>query len=214
MVSRVVILFSKAISAAIVIHVRPRVKGFGPAEGRMARLIYPIALLPGLLCAGPAATATQALALRPGSAQVAFRAYGLGLVPIDGAFTRFNGSLSIDTADPTVCQFEIEAEAASLQMPSDAMTQQALGADLLDVTRHPTFAFTGRCRGTQVHGNLLLHGVNRPLTLDVSLEDGRWIATGRMHRADWGMGARPLLGGPEVRLRFTAALPAGFPTGS
>jgi len=142
---------------------------------------------------------------------VAFRAYGLGLVPIDGAFTRFNGTLLIDSADPAVCQFNIEAEAASLQMPSAGMTQQALGTDMLDVTRHPTFTFVGQCEGAQVRGNLLLHGVNRPLTLDVNLEDGRWIATGRMRRADWGMDARPLLGGSEARLRFTAALPAGPP---
>jgi len=32
-----------------------------------------------------------------------------------------------------------------------------------------------------------------------------------MRRAYWGMGARPLLAGPEVRIRFTTVLPAGFP---
>ncbi len=179
----------------------------------MMKSILLAATLCSLAWALPAAAATQALALRPGSAQVAFRAYGLGFVPIDGTFAKFDGSLVIDGADPAACQLNIEADAASLQMPDAAMTQQALGDDLLDVTHHPAFAFTGRCRGTQLHGTLLLHGVNRPLTLDVSRDGDRWVATGRMRWAEWGMGARPLLGGPEVRLRFTAALPPGFPTG-
>jgi polyisoprenoid-binding protein YceI len=177
----------------------------------MMKLACLLAASLALLWALPAMAAPQSLALRPGSAQIAFRAYGLGLLPIDGAFTRFDGTLLIDNADPAVCRIDIKAEAASLQMPDAAMTQDALGADLLDVARHPAFAFSGQCRDGRVHGDLLLHGISRPLTLDVSLDRGRWIATGRMRRADWGMGARPLLAGPEVRIRFTAALPAGFP---
>jgi len=169
------------------------------------------AAVASLLWALPAQAVLHDLALRPGTAQVAFRAYGLGIVPIDGTFTRFNGKLFIDSADPAACRFSIEAEAASLQMPDAAMTQDALGADLLDVAHHPAFAFHGECREGQVHGDLLLHGVSRPLVLEVSFEGGRWMATGRMRRAEWGMGARPLLAGPEVRIRFMAALPAGFP---
>ena len=38
---------------------------------------------------------------------------------------------------------------------------------------------------------------------------GRWVATDRMRRAEWGMGARPLNAGPEVRIRFTTEVPAG-----
>ncbi len=176
----------------------------------MGRLIQCILAAAALMWASTAAAVTHTLTLNPGSAQVAFRAYGLGIVPIDGAFTRFNGTLVVDSADPTVCQLDIKAEAASLQMPDSDMTKDALGADLLDVTRHPAFAFNGQCREGQVRGTLLLHGISRPLALDVGLERGRWIATGRMRRANWDMGARPLLAGPEVRIRFTAALPAGF----
>lgn len=164
----------------------------------------------GIIQASPVAAATHTLTLNPGSAQVAFRAYGLRVLPIDGAFTRFNGTLVVDSADPTACQVNIKAEAVSLQMPDSAMTKDALGADLLDVTRHPAFAFNGQCREGQVRGTLLLHGVSRPLTLDVGLERGRWVAAGRMRRANWDTGARPLLAGPAARIRFTAALPAGF----
>lgn len=160
------------------------------------------------LCALPAGARPQNLILAPQSAQIGFRAYGFGIAAIDGTFTRFNGRLIIDSADPSVCEVDIQADAASLQMPDPDMTQNALGADLLDVARYPVFAFTGICRDGQVRGTLSLHGVSRPLALDISRANNQWIATGRMHRAEWGMSARPLLVGPEVRIRFTAALPA------
>lgn len=169
------------------------------------------AAVASLFWAAPAKAAAHTVPLEPRSAQVTFRAYGFGIVPIEGSFTRFNGALVLDPADPTACEVNVQAEAASLAMPEAGMTQDALGPELLDVTRHPVFAYSGRCGDGQVRGTLLLHGIRRPLALTITLERGRWVATGRMRRAEWGMGARPLLAGPEVRIQFTAALPTGFP---
>lgn len=163
------------------------------------------------LFAAPAGAAPLLLSLLPRSAQVAFRAYGLGFLPIDGSFTRFTGTLRLDPDDPAACSIDVRAEAASLQMPDASMTRDALGEDLLDVGRHPAFAFEGQCSGGRLHGTLLLHGVTRPLTMDVVVVNAVWTATGIMLRAEWGMGARPMMAGPEVRLRVTAALPPGFP---
>lgn len=164
-----------------------------------------------LLWAMPAAAAVQTLVLAPRSAQIGFRAYGMGIVPLDGAFTRFTGSLVLDAADPSVCTVTIDAEAASLEMPDADMTRDAIGVDLLHAAAHPAFTFNGRCEGKQVRGTLLLHGVSRPLALDVTIEQGQWVATGRMRRAEWGMTARAVQVGSEIRIRFVAALPAGFP---
>jgi len=159
----------------------------------------------------PAGGAPLLLSLTPQSAQVVFRAYGLGFLPIDGAFTRFAGTLHLDSNDAAACRVDLRAEAASLQMPEPAMTRDALGEDLLDVTRHPAFAFDGACRDGRLQGSLLLHGVTRPFALTVVVANGMWVATGTMRRADWGMGARPMMAGPEVRLRLSAALPRDFP---
>lgn len=146
-------------------------------------------------------------AMAPGPVQLGFRAYGLGMIPIDGAFTRFEGTLVLDDADPAGCTVTLHADAASLVMPQQAMTDDALGPDLLDVTRFPDFRYDGRCEGGRVVGTLLLHGVSRPLPLDVTVKPGAWSATGLMRRADWGMGAWPMLAGPEVRITLTAGLP-------
>ncbi len=166
------------------------------------------------LCASltvQAAAAPQHLPLTSGAAEIGIRAYGLGFLPIDGQFSRVSGTLTLDSADAGFCRIEVRAETASLKMPDADMTADAQGPDLLDVTRYPTFEYIGSCAGPQLDGMLLLHGVKRPLALEQSRASGRWTASGRMRRADWGMGARPNLAGPEVRIRFTVALPAGFP---
>ena len=50
------------------------------------RVLGRIAVAMLLLGALPGIGAMRTLTLNPGSAQVAFRAYGLGFLPIDGAF--------------------------------------------------------------------------------------------------------------------------------
>ena len=160
--------------------------------------------------AAPAAAEPTRLLLQPGSTVLGFRAYGFGMLPVDGQFSRFRGILTLDPADPGFCRVELEAEAASLEMPTRGMTEDALGPDLLNVAAHPRFAYAGPCRDGAVDGNLTLGGVTRPFQPKVEREGGRFVATGLMRRADWGMGARPNMAGPEVRLRITTTLPAAF----
>ena len=176
-----------------------------------------LVLLAGaLLACGTARAEPIALRLEPGSTEIAFRAYGMGFLPIDGTFGSFSGTLRLDPADPAACAIEVEAEVASLRMPDSAMTRDALGPDLLDAPRFPRFAFRGECQkgagGGALHGALTLHGVTRPLAFQVSRQEGRFVATAMMRRAEWGMGARPVLAGPEVRIRFTTGLPRAFQT--
>lgn len=169
------------------------------------------ALFGAVILSCPAGAEPRSLPLRPGQAEVGFRAYGLGFLPLDGQFTRMSGTLTLNSADPGLCRIEVRADTASLQMPDEDITADAQGPDLLDVARFPTFEYSGICDGDRLDGTLLLHGITRPLQLQVVRERGRWTATGPMRRADWGMGARPNLAGPEVRIRFTVALPPGFP---
>ena len=161
----------------------------------------------------PARAVARHFILEPGTVMVGFRAYGLGLLAIDGHFTRFHGTLTLDDQDPTACSVSIEADAASLAMPSASMTADAQGPDLLDVAHYPDFKVNGQCANGHLQATLLLHGISRPLVLDVTSAPGKWEVAGLMRRADWGMGARPLLAGPEVRISLTAGLPASFKLG-
>ena len=92
-------------------------------------------------------------------------------------------------------------------MATATITADAQGPDLMDVTRFPELRLNGTCDGRRLQATLLLHGVSRPLPMDVVMGNGTWQATALMRRADWGMGARPMLAGPEARVRITAGLP-------
>ena len=159
---------------------------------------------------GQPAAAPARFVLAPGSVQVRFRAYGLGVMPIEGQFTRFRGTLTLDSADPAACTLLLAAETASLDMGSRLMTEDAQGADLLDVANFPDFRIEGTCDGNRLKATLLLHGISKPIVLDVTRANGTWTASGLMRRAEWGMGARPLMAGPEVRISMTAGMPPGF----
>jgi polyisoprenoid-binding protein YceI len=170
-----------------------------------------LAALLAALATAPAEAEPRLFVVQPGAASVEFRAYGLGLLPIDGAFERFGGRLALDPAQPGFCRLDLRAETASLRMADPAITADALGPDLLDAARFPELALRAECRDGALVGTLTLHGTSRPLSLAVTLGDGRWLASGRIRRADWGMGARPLLAGPMVRLQVAVAVPPGFP---
>lgn len=181
-----------------------------PSQRRVACACIAVLLAGSPILAGRLAAATSKFVLAPGSVQVRFRAYGLGLMPIEGQFTRFRGSLTLDSKDPAVCGLWLEAETASLDMGSRLMTEDAQGADLLDVASFPDFRVEGTCNGNRLKATLLLHGISKPIVLDVVRANGTWSASGMMRRADWGMGARPFMAGPEVRISMTAGMPPGF----
>ncbi len=146
--------------------------------------------------------------LLPGPSTVAFRAYGLGLLPLDGQFTRFHGRFSYDPDAPTThCSVALQVDVTSLAMPSETVGEMVLGPDFLDATRFPTLAYDGTCDPEGLTGQLAMHGVTRPFALTLDWRAGGVTAVGRLRRADWGMTARPLLGGSTVRITVTAPLP-------
>jgi polyisoprenoid-binding protein YceI len=161
----------------------------------------------------PGVAAETSVALLPGQSTVGFRAYGLGLLPLDGAFSRFRGQFSYDPADPAHCSVTLTVEVPSLAMDSASVGETILGPGFLDAARFPTLAFDGACDARGLTGQLTMHGVTRPFALTLDWQAHAVTAVGRLRRADWGMTARPLLGGSTVRITVTAPLPAP-PAGS
>jgi polyisoprenoid-binding protein YceI len=149
--------------------------------------------------------ATPALAeqvsLMPPGVEVEFRAYGLGLIPLDGKFTRFHGWLRYDPARADACEVVLEIEAASLAMSSEFVRSDITGPEFMDVARYPNLAFHGACQAGTIDGSLLLHGENHPFSLDLTRSPLTITATGHLKRAEWGMSARPFTAGATVRIR-------------
>jgi polyisoprenoid-binding protein YceI len=134
--------------------------------------------------------------LPPGSG-IAIRVYGLGLLSMDGSFSRFHGWMSYDPANPDACQ-------ASLEMSHGIVRDTIIGPEFLDARRFPTMVFRGACQGDVIVGDLLLHGQTRPFSLDreETRANGTLVASGRLHRADWGITARRFSVGQTIRIRL------------
>jgi polyisoprenoid-binding protein YceI len=154
----------------------------------------------------PASAAAGQLELAPPASEVAIRAWGFGLLPFDGRFTSFRGSLRYDPAQHS-CQVNLVVDVASLAMANETARDTIVGEDFMDAARFPTLSYAGACEAPDVAGTLGMHGLSRPLTLSLDWDAARIVATGELRRDDWGMTAMPILAGHTIRIRVSIALP-------
>lgn len=155
-----------------------------------------------LLAAVPANAGQQDLL--PATAQVQIRAFGLGLFPLEGSFSRFRGWIRYDPAHPAACQVALQVDATSLTMRSAMVRQTILGPAFMNVSAYPDLTFSGICRSDGIAGSLTLHGQTHPLTLELDRRHPSLVATGHFHRGDWGMTTRSLTAGSVIRIRVEA----------
>jgi polyisoprenoid-binding protein YceI len=173
-----------------------------------ARFTLAVLLSWGLACATEAAP--RRVQLDPPESEVAFRAYGLGLLPIDARFARFGGWLTYDPDDRAACQVELHVEVASLVTEDASMRGTIVGPDFLDAASFPDLSYAGSCEAQgNLAGKLAMHGVTLPFVLSLAWDRNGVVAEGRLLRADWGMTAMPLMGGRTVRIRVTVPLAGG-----
>ncbi|MEO8715097.1 MAG: YceI family protein [Acetobacteraceae bacterium] len=163
-------------------------------------LLAALLILPG--------AAPRTLRLVPPQASLEMRAYAIGFLPIDSRFTRFDGTLTYDQAEPARCTATLTAQVASLETAKATMRETILGADFLDAAQFPTLGFTGTCtQAGTLAGSLTMRGVAHPLVLRLERSAHGLAAEGEVRRALWGMDARPFMVGPMIRIRVTAPLP-------
>ena len=165
------------------------------------------AFLACVLLAGTARAEPRILPLDPAHAAIAFRAYAFALVPIDGSFSRFSGVLQIDPAAPGTCRVDVTVDVTSLQMPTPAIRDATLSANMLDADTFPTLAYSGACTDQGIDGVLTLHGTARPLRFSILNGQASYAAEASLRRRDWGITGRPLKVGPTVRIRVSTELP-------
>lgn len=184
--------------------------------GRVAQAAYLIAMRPihALLAlllgtvAGAATAAPQRIDITPPGSEVTFRAYKLGLIPVDGKFTRFSGRLILDPADKASCRVDLQIEVASLKTEDPAIQPVITGPQFMDAANFPVLRFMGDCQGHDIAGDLAMHGVRRSSAFSLDWHPDAVIAEGHVVRADWGITAMPMLVGRTVRIRVSVPLAA------
>lgn len=162
----------------------------------------------------------------PGHAEVAFIGRHFGLTKVRGRFTGIDGA--VDIAEPVEAStIEVVIDMASVESGSPDRDDHLRSSDLFDVHRHPTATFRSTRieaageRG-QIHGDLTIKGVTRPVILDVELlgqavdpwenERAVFTASTNINREDWGvtwnmvLDAGGLLVSKEIRLEIDVEL--------
>jgi polyisoprenoid-binding protein YceI len=138
----------------------------------------------------------------PAHSRVSAVAQHLGLSSVHGHFREFSGR--IDIADnPLESSVYAVIEAASIDTDNTMRDTHLRSPDFLDADTHPKLTYrstalepAGEDRWT-VHGELAIHGITRPVDLDLSyLGTGAWVGVGtraafrasaELHRQDFAM---------------------------
>jgi polyisoprenoid-binding protein YceI len=117
--------------------------------------------------------------------------------------------LSSGTVDPAVPSVEIHFDARKLKVldPDASAADRAkvqetmLSETVLDTARFPEIFFVSRSvkptgeNTYMVEGDLVLHGANRPLTLQVTLLNGHYTGSVSVKQTDFGISPISLFGG-------------------
>lgn len=121
---------------------------------------------------------------------------------VHGRFRTWSGSLVFDEQAPQNSRLEVEIDAASIDTREPQRDAHLRSADFFDVEKYPKLVF----RSTNVErvgdnfkvaGNLTMHGLTKPVTLDVEYVDrarhppigerAGFLAHGSLNRRDWGL---------------------------
>jgi polyisoprenoid-binding protein YceI len=119
---------------------------------------------------------------------------------VDGRFTKWRGYLLFDMKAPQNSHIQVEIDAASIDTKEPQRDADLRSADFFDVEKYPKILFDStkvECVGDRFRltGNLTMHGVKRPITLDAEYvgrvgrlgERAGFQARGSLDRKDWGV---------------------------
>jgi polyisoprenoid-binding protein YceI len=156
----------------------------------MKRLAILLALaLPGI------AAATD-YTVQPASSTLGFSNTFQG-ESFDGRFGQWTAAISYDAANLASSKFDVEVDLASVKTGDSDRDSALPGSDFFDVAKFPKahFVTTGfRQVGGKViaDGTLTLHGISKPVSLDVTFKPQASGATldvaGTVKRLDFGVG--------------------------
>lgn len=175
--------------------------------------------LAALLLACPALATTYTL--EPNYTQVVFNWDHLGYSFPTAQIARGTGTLDFDAMNPTQAKVRVTMPIAMLVSGVPDLDEHLKSEDFFDIAKYPEATFTStkveKGMGEEqlrVTGNLTMHGITRPLTLDVRIlnvgNNARtgiatvgFNATAKLKRSDFGLGAFVPQVGDEIALTIT-----------
>lgn len=137
-------------------------------------LFRSLGLIALLSLAGVASATTVTYNIDPDHTYPSFEADHLGGLSVwRGKFNHSSGAITLDKAAGTGA-VDVTVDMRSADFGQDALNKGAQGKDLFESDKYPTARYTGKLAGfvrgapTRVVGELTLHGVTRPLDLNIN----------------------------------------------
>ena len=125
------------------------------------------------------------------------------LTPLQGHFKKFEGTFDYDPAKPESWKTEATIDASSIDTNVEARDKHLRSADFFDVEKYPALTFKSTSvtdvteTSAKLNGVLNLHGIEKPVTLDLDIHGvvtdpwGNTIAsftgTTKINRKDFGI---------------------------
>ncbi len=139
--------------------------------------------------------------------QLKFDVTHMGVSTVSGAFTDFDATVTASKADFSDAVFSLTAKSESINTGVEPRNNHLKTADFFDVATYPIVTFTSTSINKisegkyTLNGNLTMHGVTKPVILDLwyrgtitnpmsKKEVTGFRATGKINRADFGIGSK------------------------
>ena len=156
-----------------------------------------------------------------GHTQVVFAWDHMGFTNNAGTIAEPTGTLTLDKANPANSKVTVTFQIANLRTGITKLDEHLMKPDFFDAAKFPTATFVSTsvkpegAIGAEIAGNLTLHGVTKPVTLDTQFygvgpnpmskkENVGFVATGTIKRSDFGMGAFVPLVSDAIELKVIA----------
>lgn len=168
----------------------------------LRQYLFSVAAAALLGCLAQSAMAAE-YELDPAHSFVQFRISHLGFSTLVGRFNDLSGNFDWDRGNPGASQIDVVIDTASIDTNHAERDKHLRSDDFLDVEKYPQATFksikyNGDEQGGTLEGELTLHGVTQPITLDVKTigeGDDPWggyragfSGTTMLTRKDFGMG--------------------------
>ena len=156
---------------------------------------------------------TNKYEIDPAHSSLQFTVRHLMISNVRGAFSGVHGSVTFDRVDPASASIEATVDIASVNTNDQARDGHLKSGDFFDVEKYPTITF----RSTKVEkksdseftviGDLTLHGVTKPVSLQVDELTGE--AKDPWGKTRFGASAKTKLKRSDFGLTYNAALETG-----
>lgn len=141
--------------------------------------------------------------LDPSHGEVGFIAKHLMVSKVRGRFTKFEGSFAFDEKKNEVSNVEIKVDPSSIDTANAKRNDHLKSPDFFDVTKFKDLTFKAdkvvvkKDAAVKVNGNLTMHGVTKPVTLELTYNGSTidpwgnqrvgYSLSGKLNRKDWGL---------------------------